>query len=183
MLLTEEHAEGGRMNFTRRLIPAGAAALMLTLVLVPVATASAPSVTITPFNSTRTIAASPDTCPFPIVVHSEGTFREAVYSDGRDVTTVSDFHIAWTNPENGKSIHSVLGGPVISQSNGDGTTTVTVNGNDALFTAPGIGVVFADVGRLVTIVDDSDPNAAPVVLQSTGHQDTALFPAVCAALA
>ena len=169
------------MRFTRRLIPAGAAALMLALA--PVAAASAPTVTITPWNSTRTIAASPDTCPFPIVVHSEGTFRESVYSDGRDVTTVSDFHITWTNAENGKSIHSALGGPVISQSNGDGTSTVTVNGNDALFTAPGIGVFFADVGRLVSVVDDSDPNAPPVVLQSTGHQDTALFPAVCAALA
>jgi hypothetical protein len=169
------------MKVTRFLIPAGVAALML--VLAPIAGAAAPQVTITPWNSTRTIAASPDTCPFPIVVHSEGTFRESVYSDGRDVTTVSDFHITWTNPENGKSIHSVLGGPVISQSNGDGTSTVTVNGNDALFTAPGMGVFFADVGRLVSVVDDTDPNAPPVVLQSTGHQDTALFPAVCAALA
>jgi hypothetical protein len=169
------------MTFTRRLILAGAAALLL--VVVPVAAASAPSVTITPWNSTRTIAASADTCPFPIVVHSEGTFRESVYSDGRDVTTVSDFHITWTNPENGKSIHSVLGGPVISQPHGDGTSTVTINGNDALFTAPGIGLFFAGVGRLVSIVDDSDPNAPPVVLQSTGHQDTTLFPAVCAALA
>jgi hypothetical protein len=169
------------MSFTRRLIPAGAAALMLALV--PVAVASAPSVTITPWNSTRTIAASADTCPFPIEVHSEGTFRESVYSDGRDVTTVSDFHITWTNAVNGKAIHSVLGGPVISRSNGDGTSTVTVDGNDALFTAPGIGVFFADVGRLVYSVDDSDPNVPPVVLQSTGHQDTALFPAVCAALA
>ena len=170
------------MSFTRRLIPAGAAALMLALVLVPVAAASAPSVTVTPFTSTRTIAASPDTCPFPITVHSEGTFREAVFSDGRDVTTVSDFHITWTNAENGKSLHSILGGPVIVTSNGDGTSTVTVNGNDALFTASGMGVIFADVGRLVYVVDDSDPNAPPVVLQSTGHQDTALFPAVCTAL-
>lgn len=169
------------MRFTRLLIPAGVAALMLGLA--PIAGAAAPQVTITPFTSTRTIAASPDTCPFPIVVHSEGTFRESVYSDGRDVTTVSDFHIMWTNPENGESIHSVLGGPVISQSNGDGTSTVTVNGNDALFTAPGIGVFFADVGRLVSIVDDGDPSLPPVVLQSTGHQDTELFPVVCAALA
>ena len=66
------------MSFTRRLIPAGAAALMLALV--PVAAAAAPSVTITPWNSTRTIAASTDTCPFPIVVHSEGTFRAFPYS-------------------------------------------------------------------------------------------------------
>jgi len=80
------------MRFTRFLIPAGAAALLL--VLAPIAGASAPDVTITPWNSTRTIAASVDTCPFPIVVHSQGTIRESVYSSGRDVQTVSNFHIS-----------------------------------------------------------------------------------------
>lgn len=169
------------MRFTRFLIPAGAAALLL--VTAPTAGASAPDVTTTPWNSTRTIAAGTDTCPFPIVVHSEGTIRESVYSSGRDVRTVSDFHITWTNPLSGKSVSSALGGPMIVQSNGDGTATVTINGNDALFTAPGMGVFFADVGRLVYIADESDLNTPLVVLQSTGHQDTALFPAVCAALA
>lgn len=169
------------MRFTRFLIPAGATALLL--VLAPVAGASAPDVTTTPWNSTRTIAAGPSTCPFPIVVHSEGTFRESVYSNGRDVTTVSDFHIKWTNPESGRSVTSALGGPFIAVSNGDGTATVTINGNDALFAAPGIGLFFGDVGRLVYIADESDLNTPLVVLQSTGHQDTALFPAVCAALA
>ena len=168
------------MSFTRPLILAGTAALIL--VLVPVAAGSAPNVTITPWNSTRTIAASPGTCAFPIVVHSQGTFRESVFSDGRDVTTVSDFHITWTNPESGKSVNSVLGGPFIAQSNGDGTATVTINGNDALFAAPGIGLFFGDVGRLVYIASESDLSVPLVVLQSTGHQDTALFPAVCAAL-
>jgi hypothetical protein len=168
------------MSFTRCLIPAGAAALML--VLAPIAAAAAPTVAITPWNSTRTIAAGPDTCPFPIVVHSQGTFRESVFSDGRDVTTVSDFHITWTNPVSGKSVHSALGGPMIAESNGDGTATVTINGNDALFAAPGIGLFFADVGRLVYIASESDLTVPLVVLQSTGHQDTALFPAVCGAL-
>jgi hypothetical protein len=150
---------------------------------VPVAAASAPTVTITPWNSTRTIVASPDTCAFPIVVHSQGTFRESVYSNGRDVTTVSDFHITWTNAQNGTSVNSVLGGPFVAVSNGDGTATVTIDGNDALFAAPGIGLFFADVGRLVYIASESDLSTPLVVLQSTGHQDTALFPAVCAALA
>ena len=168
------------MNFTRRLIPVGAAALMLALA--PVAAAAGPSVTITPWNSTRTIAASPDTCTFPIVVHSQGTFRESVFSDGRDVTTVSAFHITWTNALSGTSVNSALGGPFVAVSNGDGTATVTINGNDALFAAPGIGLFFGDVGRLVYIASESDLSTPLVVLQSTGHQDTALFPAVCAAL-
>jgi len=169
------------MTLARRLIPVGAAALML--VLAPVAAAAAPTVTITPWNSTRTIAASSDTCAFPIVVHSQGTFRESVFADGRDVTTVSDFHISWTNALNGNTVSSALGGPFIAESNGDGTATVTINGNDALFAAPGIGLFFGDVGRLVYIADESDLSTPLVVLQSTGHQDTALFPAVCAALA
>src|SRR5690348_10274284 len=169
------------MRFTRFLIPAGAAALLR--VAAPAAGASAPDVTTTPWNSTRTSAAGADTCPFPIVVHSEGTIRESVYSSGRDVRTVSDFHITWTNPLSGNSVNSALGGPMIVQSNSDGTATVTINGNDALFTAPGMGVFFADVGRLVYIADENDLNTPLVVLQSTGHQDAALFPAVCAALA
>lgn len=169
------------MGHTRRWILVGAVVLML--VLAPIAAAAAPSVTISPFDSTRTIAASPDTCPFPIVVHSQGTFRESVYSNGRDVTQVSDFHITWTNPESGKSVHSALGGPMIVQSNGDGTATVTISGNDALFTAPGMGIFFGDVGHLVYIADASDLSTPLVVLQSTGHQDTELFPVVCAALA
>jgi len=168
------------MSFTRCLIPASAAALMLALA--PIAAAAAPTGTVPPWNSSWTIAGGPGTCPFPIVVHSQGTFRESVFSGGRDVTTVSDFHITWTNSENGKSVSSVLGGPFIAQSNGDGTATVTIDGNDALFAAPGIGLFFADVGRLVYIASESDLTVPLVVLQSTGHQDTALFPAVCGAL-
>ena len=168
------------MSFRRGLIPAGAVALLLAVT--PVAAAAGPTVTITPWDSTRTIAASSDTCPFPIVVHSQGTYRESVFSNGRDVTTVSDFQIVWTNPLNRKSVTSALGGPMIAVSNGDGTATVTINGNDVSFAAPGIGLLFADVGHLVYIADESDLSTPLVVLESTGHQDTALFPAVCSAL-
>ena len=101
------------MGFKRLLILAGSVGLLLTQA--PLATAAAPSVTITPWNSTRTIAASADTCAFPIVVHSQGTYRESVYANGRDVTTVSDFHISWTNPASGKSVHSALAGPMVAR--------------------------------------------------------------------
>ena len=155
----------------------------VALILVPAAAASAPAVTITPWFSTHTIAASPDSCPFPVVVHSQGTIRETVYSNGRDVTLLSDFHVTLTNPANGNSVSSPLGGPMIIEPNGDGTVTVTINGNDERFTAPGSGLLFADVGRLVYIANADSPGIPLEVLQSTGHQDTALFPAVCEALA
>src|SRR5436305_1246490 len=86
------------------------------------AVADPPTTTVTQRDSTRTITGL---CPFPIVAHSEGTFREAVYSNGKDVTHTVDFHITYTNPENGKSVSTVLGGPFIIEPNGDGTVTVT----------------------------------------------------------
>jgi hypothetical protein len=166
------------MSLSRLLVISVVAAAILA----PVAGASAPTITVTPFERTRTIAASPDTCSFAIHVHSSGTFREAVYSDGRDVTTVNDFDISWSNPLSGKEVTSVLGGPFIIEPNGDGTVTVTIDGNDALFAAPHIGLIFGDVGKLVYIADESDPFTPLLVLKSTGHEDASPFPAVCAAL-
>jgi hypothetical protein len=147
------------------------------------AVADAPTVTLTPWDRTRVIAASAETCPFDVVVHSQGTFREAVYSSGRDVTTVEDFHLTWSNPLSGKSLVSPLAGPFIAEPNGDGTFTVTIDGNNGRFTAPGFGLLFADVGRLVYIADGSDLNTPLQILQSTGHQDASPFPQICAALA
>jgi hypothetical protein len=147
------------------------------------AAADAPTVTLTPWERTRVIAASADTCPFDIVVHSQGTFREAVYSSGRDVTTVEDFHLTWSNPASGKSLASPLAGPFIAEPNGDGTVTVTIDGNNGRFTAPGFGLLFANVGRLVYVADASDLNTPLQILQSTGHQDASPFPQICAALA
>ena len=157
--------------------------LALVLGAASAATADAPTVTLTPWDRTRVIAASPDTCPFDVVVHSEGTFREAVYSSGRDVTTVEDFHLTWSNPANGKSLASPLAGPFIAEPNGDGTYTVSINGNNGRFIAPGFGLLYADVGRLVYIADGSDLNTPLQILQSSGHQDASPFPQICAALA
>ena len=157
--------------------------LALVLGVASTAVADAPTVTITPWDRTRVIAASAETCPFDIVVHSQGTFRETVYSSGRDVTTVEDFHLTWSNPASGKSLASPLAGPFIAEPNGDGTVTVTINGNDGRFVAPGFGLLFADVGRIVYIADASDLNTPLQILQSAGHQDVSPFPQICAALA
>ena len=147
------------------------------------AVADAPTVTITPWDRTRTIAAGAETCPFDVVVHSQGTFREEVFSSGRDVTTVESFHLNWSNPLSGKSLASPLAGPFVVEANGDGTVTVTIDGNNGRFVAPGYGLLFADVGRLVYIADPSDLNTPLQILQSTGHQDGSPFPAICPALA
>lgn len=163
----------------------GILAGLLALVLggASTAVADAPTVTLTPWDRTRVVAASADTCPFDVVVHSQGTFREAVYSSGRDVTTVEDFHLTWSNPVSGKSLASPLAGPFTAEPNGDGTFTVTIDGNNGRFIAPGFGLLFADVGRLVYVADGSDLNTPLQILQSSGHQDVSPFPQICAALA
>ena len=105
-----------------------------------------------------------------------------MFSDGKDSRTPVDFHITYTNPATGKTVSTALAGPEVVQPNGDGTVTVTVNGNDGHFTAPGLGTVFAAVGKLVYVAAADDPNTPLFYVKSTGQQDASPFPAVCGAL-
>jgi len=163
-----------------------AAALLIALAalaaFVPAAAADQPVTTITHVDRTFTLPASPAFCPFPFVVHSEGTLRESVSASGKDVTHAVDFHITYTNPANGKTLTTVLGGPVIVEPNGDGTVTVTINGNDGHLTAPGQGTIFAAVGKLVYIADAGDLFTPLAIVKSTGRQDPNQFPATCVGL-
>ena len=158
------------------------AALTASLAVALPALADQPVVSERHLDQTRTIAAGPNFCPFPFVVHTEGTLRDVVYSSGKAVEWAVDFHITYTNPANGKSVGTTLAGPFIEQPNGDGTVTVTINGNDGHVTAPGQGTLWAQVGRLVYIADPSDVFTPLQVLQSAGRQDPLEFPAVCAGL-
>src|SRR5215218_9096231 len=132
--------------------------------LAPTAAADQPVTTITEVNRTFTLPAGPNACPFPFVVHSEGTLRDTVFSNGKDVTHAVDFHITYTNPANGKVLTTVLAGPFVVEPNADGTVTVTINGNDGHITVPGQGTIFA------------------AVVKSTGQQDPSQFPATCEGL-
>jgi hypothetical protein len=147
------------------------------------ASAAAPTVVETQVDRTRVIGASPDFCAFDFVVHTEGVRRDTTFSDGRVVTILHDFTVTYTNPVSGRSVRTVLAGPFEVEPNADGTITVTIDGNDGLFTIPGEGIVFGDVGRLVYVASADDPFTPLQVLQSTGHEDPTPFPAVCAGLA
>jgi hypothetical protein len=155
------------------------AALAAAAALAPTAAADQPVTTETHFDRTRTISGL---CAFPLQLHTFGTIRQTVYSSGKIVKHAVDFHITYTNPTNGKSASTVLAGPVIIEPNGDGTVTVTINGNDGHITAPGQGTVFADVGKFVYLADASDPDTPLTVLKSTGRQDASQFPATCDAI-
>src|SRR5262245_52484536 len=102
-----------------------AAAAAFVAVLAPGAVADPPATTVTHVDRTFTVPAGPGTCPFPFTGHTEGTFRETVFSSGRDVTHAVDIHITYTNPATGKTLTTVLAGPFIVEPNGDGTVTVT----------------------------------------------------------
>ena len=156
---------------------------LLALAGATAAAAAAPTVVETQVDRTRVLAASPDTCPFDIVIHSSGVRRDTTFSDGRSTILLHDFFVTYTNPLTGKSVTTPLAGPVVIEPNGDGTVTVTVNGNDGRFVQPGEGLIFGDLGRLVFVADENDPFTPLQILQSTGHQDPTPFPAVCAALA
>src|SRR5262245_17150070 len=145
----------------------------------PAAAADQPVTAITHVDRTFTFPAGPAGCPFPFLVHSEGTLRETVFASGKDVAHAADFHITYTNPANGKVLTTVLGGPFVVEPNADGTVTVTINGNDGHITAPGQGTIFAAVGKLVYIADSDDVFTPLELVKSTGRQDPSQFPATC----
>lgn len=157
-------------------------AVLALVALAPTAAADQPVTTVTTIDRTFTLPAGPGACPFPFIVHSQGTLRDTVYSNGNDVTHAVDFHITYTNPANGKTLTTFLAGPFIVEPNADGTVTVTINGNDGHLTAPGQGTIFADVGKLVYIADPSDVNTPLSIVKSAGQQDPNQFPATCEGL-
>lgn len=153
------------------------------LALAPVAAADKPVTTELELDRTGTVPAGPNACPFPFTFHTVGTLRETVFSDGRDVTHAVSFKVTYTNPANGKQLTTVLAGPIVVEPNGDGTVTVTINGNDGHLTAPGEGSIFAAVGRLVYTAAAGDPFTPLEIVKSTGQQDPSQFPGTCEGLA
>jgi hypothetical protein len=145
-------------------------AAMLALVLVPVARAEAPVQTTTPWDRTRVIPASSESCAFPIQVHSTGTIHTWTYSDGTQKTILSNFETEWTNLDSGAVVRSPLGGPAIVEPDG----TLVINGNNARFIARGEGLVYADLGRTITTVEG--------VAFSAGQHSETLFPNICEGL-
>jgi hypothetical protein len=125
----------------------------------------------TDVNSTRTITV----CGFPVVIHSEGVFTTWNYFDESGNLVRQRLHVeraftvTWSNPANGKSISSVLGGPVVNEFAPDGTQTQTVAGRERLFIARGEGPIAKQVGRIVFIVADGtiDPVRRTVDLDIT----------------
>src|SRR5829696_6719533 len=121
----------------------------VVLALVPPALAGGPQQTTVDWDRTRVIAASAETCPFAIQVHSTGVIHTWTYADGTVKTILQNFHIEWKNLETGVTATTPLGGPAIVYPDG----TLVINGNNGRFIGEGEGPAFADLGRTITTVE------------------------------
>jgi hypothetical protein len=88
--------------------------------------------------------------------------------------------VTFTNPANGKSISSVLGGPVFIDFHPDGSQTQIVAGRERLFIARGEGPVAKQVGRIVFEIAADGTETVPFV---AGQWDLDITPELCAYLA
>ena len=159
------------------------AALLVAAAFAPAALADPPDTrTHVDFDSTRTITA----CGFPVVVHSEGVFTIWNYFDENGNLVRQRLHVeraftvTWSNPANGKSISSVLGGPVVNEFGPDGTQTQIVAGRERLFIARGQGPIATQVGRIVFVVAPDGTETIPFV---AGQWDVDITPELCTYLA
>ena len=93
-------------------------------------------------------------------------------ASSRQTFTWDGATIVYTNPANGKSVTTLLAGPAISVPNGDGTSTLTIPGNDQAVVAPGQGFIAGRTGLSIAIVDD----ATGAVLEVRSSRATRIRP-------
>jgi hypothetical protein len=159
------------------------AGLLAAAVLAPPAAADPP---FTVIHDEVNFTAPTPFCAFPTIVQSEGTLTTKTYVDEggnvvREVLNVQrSFTITYSNPANGKSISTVLGGPVVVDYHPDGSFTQTIAGRERLYIASGEGPVASQVGRLVIHVA---ADGKVTTLFEAGRWDDSVFPGICAYLA
>ena len=124
-------------------------------------------------------------CPFEVVRTIDGTLVTTVFTDSSGLTTTAYSYkngkIVYTNPANGKTLTAVLAGPAVYVDNGDGTTTLTIPGNDQRYVAPGIGLIVANTGLIRATLDSVTGEILSIDFEA-GMQDGTPFPALCVGL-
>ena len=146
--------------------------------------AAAPIRTVEEVHISNTFAAGAR-CPFEVVRTIDGTLVTTVFTDAKGQTTTTFSYkngkIGYLNPANGKTLSAVLAGPAVYSDNGDGTTTLTIPGNDQRYTAPGFGLIVANTGLIVATLDTATGAILSIDFEA-GHQDGTPFPALCVGL-
>jgi hypothetical protein len=169
----------------RRLAIAGTLAFAASLgAIAPAALAATPLRTVEPVHIEGTFPAG-TRCPFEVVRTIDGTLVTTTFTgaDGLTKTTLSykNGKIVYTNPANGKTLTAVLAGPAVYADNGDGTTSLTIPGNDQRYVAPGMGLIVANTGLIKATLDNATGEILSVDFEA-GHQDGTPFPALCVGL-
>jgi hypothetical protein len=162
--------------------------LMMLLAFCPTTTAFADKqiIVFIPINETVLIPGDENPCGFDIVGHFEGRVKLTFSPDNPDLLVAEGDHLhgSFTNPENGKSISFITAQQISFSTSSDGTSiTVTITGLQGRITAPGEGLVTADVGRIVLLFPCLDFQCAPAVVFSAGRFDGGPFPLACHLLA
>ena len=162
------------------LIGAGAVGAMLG----GVAIAAAPERVLEEVHISTTFPAG-TRCPFEVIRTVDGTLVTTTFTDADGLTRTTLFFkngkIGYLNPTNGKTLMAVLAGPVVTEDNGDGTSTVTVPGNDQRYTAPGLGFIVGNTGLAILTIDNTTGEVISID-KLAGHQDGTPFPALCVGL-
>ncbi len=157
---------------------------LTALVLATPVAAAGPTIEKIVIDDTRVFPAG-TRCDFEVLGARSGTLTVKTWTDGTEVVrqtlTWDGAKIEYTNPANGKSVTTLLAGPAILEPNGDGTSTLTIPGNDQAVVMPGQGFIAGHTGLSIAIVDDLT-GAILELLKLAGHQDSP-FPEGCIALA
>jgi hypothetical protein len=149
-----------------------------------VALAAAPERTVEAVHISNTFPAG-TRCPFEVIRTIDGTLVTTTFTDAEGLTKTTfsykDGKIGYLNPANGKTLTAVLAGPAVYRDNGDGTTTVTIPGNDQRYVAPGQGFIVGNTGLWIGTFDTATGELLSVDKEA-GHQDGTPFPALCVGL-
>jgi hypothetical protein len=166
-----------------------AALLAVAAAIAASANAASPTTTVTQVDRTFHFAAG-ELCSFPVTIHNEGTRRVTTFYDAdgnvtRTQILLPSFTQTATNDLTGKTLSTPLAGPVIIESNGDGTVTTRIPGNDGRIVVPGEGFVYGDLGLIVFTASAASPFTPLDVLLLAGHYEepSGYLDALCASLA
>jgi hypothetical protein len=172
------------MRRASRLLGFVSVSLLLVASSASAAVAGAPTRTVETVHISDTFPAG-SRCPFEVVRTIDGMLVTTTFTDGDGLTTTAFSYkngkIGYLNPANGKTLTAVLAGPAVYTDSGDGTTTLTIPGNDQRYVAPGIGLIVANTGLIVATLDTATGALLSIDFEA-GHQDGTPFPALCVGL-
>lgn len=157
--------------------------VLITFCHMSSATASKPTILFIPIDETDLVPAADNPCGFDIVEHIEGRIKVTLNSNNPNQVLFAEgdhIHGVFINPQNDSSASFIIADHITAVPSTDGTSVfLTINGLQGRLTAPGQGLVTADVGRLILEYPCQDFQCTPEIIFTAGHMDSGPFPALC----